>query len=61
MSDADPGPDPNEPQGEHDERVRVRCMGLSCRQDYVTSKRAFFAQGCVCPRCGASKAQLRDE
>lgn len=51
-------PDPNAPAGEHDTSEDVRCMNHVCRQRYATSRRAFFAQGCCCPRCGSSKAQL---
>jgi Zn finger protein HypA/HybF involved in hydrogenase expression len=41
-----------------DKSVTVRCV--SCHVDYQTSLKAFRTRGCVCPKCGESKAQLRE-
>lgn len=41
-----------------DRNVTVRCV--SCHSDYQTSLKAFQTRGCVCPKCGESKAQLKE-
>jgi hypothetical protein len=45
---------------EPNDNVAVRCQNVECRTDYYTILRAFRAQGCCCPKCGSSKAQLRE-
>lgn len=46
---------------DRDEQITVRCMAMGCKRDYPTTRVAWERRGCVCPACGESKAQLRDD